>query len=325
MRLVHKALLGLTLVAALWAYNTPLLRSASGRAPLLLAHRGLGQTFPIAGLRGDDDTSKRIYPPEHPYLENTLASMAAAFAAGADLVELDVQRTADERLAVFHDATLDYRTDGHGPVRAHTLAALKTLDVGYGYSADGGATFPFRGHGLGLMPSLEEVLERFPEGAFLIDLKSADAADGDALATVLAALSPERRARLAAYGGDPPIQALKRALPSFRVMSKTTLVKAALEYLAVGWTGYVPEAARGTELHIPLRYAWLFWGWPRLFTRRMAAADTRVVLVAGDGPWSEGFDTPEALAQIPRDFDGVIWTNRIDRIAPRVKPATAPR
>ena len=319
MRLVHKALLGLTLVPALWAYNTPLLRSASGQPPLLLAHRGLAQTFPIAGLRGDEDTSKRIYPPEHPYLENTLASMAAAFDAGADLVELDVQRSADGRLAVFHDATLDYRTDGHGPVRAHTLAALKRLDVGYGYSADGGATFPFRGQGVGLMPSLEEVLERFPERAFLIDLKSADPGDGAALAAVLATLSPEHRARLAAYGSNPAIEALKRELPSFRVMSKATLVTAALAYLAVGWTGYVPAPARGTELHIPLRYAWLFWGWPRLFTRRMAAADTRVVLVAGEGPWSEGFDTLEALAQVPQDFDAVIWTNRIDRIGPRVK------
>ncbi|SCM79097.1 hypothetical protein KL86SPO_20397 [uncultured Sporomusa sp.] len=32
---------------------------------------------------------------EHPYLENTIASMEAAFQAGADIVELDVHITKD--------------------------------------------------------------------------------------------------------------------------------------------------------------------------------------------------------------------------------------
>jgi glycerophosphoryl diester phosphodiesterase len=315
----RRALAGLIAATLLWARNSSWLHGPTARAPLLLAHRGLAQTFPIADMRPSDDTSKRIYPPEHPYLENTLASMSAAFARGADIVELDIQLTADGRLAVFHDATLDFRTDGHGPVRAQPIALLKSLDIGYGYSTDGGKTFPFRGKGLGLMPALDEVFDRFSERAFLIHLKTDQAEGGEALAALLARLPADHLKRLAAYGGDEPIGALARLLPGMRVMSKKTLLSAALTYFAVGWTGYVPAAIRGTELHIPLRFGPLVWGWPHLFVERMASVDTRVVLVSGDGRWSEGFDSIESLKAIPEGFNGVIWTNRIDRIGPALK------
>ena len=111
----------------------------------LLAHRGLAQTYPATGLTATTCTAARIYPPEHAFIENTLPSMRAAFAAGADIVELDVHPTTDGQIAVFHDWTLDCRTDGHGVTRDHSLADLKKLDVGYGYTADGAKTFPLRG------------------------------------------------------------------------------------------------------------------------------------------------------------------------------------
>ncbi|HTV21095.1 MAG TPA: glycerophosphodiester phosphodiesterase family protein [Polyangiaceae bacterium] len=314
------ALVGLVLTAALGAINSSWLCGAPGRRPLLLAHRGLAQTFPIAGLSGDADTSKMIYPPEHPFIENTLASMEAAFAAGADVVELDVQRTADGRFAVFHDATLEFRSDGRGPVRAHTLESLQRLDVGFGYSPDGGKTFPFRGKGVGLMPSFDEVLARFPEREFLIDMKTGDAEDGAALAALLAPLPRAQVERLGAYGSKGAMAALSAALPSFRVMSRSSLMRAALTYVALGWTGYVPAACRDTEFRIPLRFAPLLWGWPHRFVARMDSVNTRVMLVAGDGTWSEGFDTPESLQAIPEGYAGVIWTNRIDRIGPVIAP-----
>jgi glycerophosphoryl diester phosphodiesterase len=65
-----------------------------------------------------------------------------------------------------------------------------------------------------------------------------------------------------------------------------------------------------------LRFAPLFWGWPHRLVERMASVGTRVVLVAGDGRWSEGFDSAATLKAIPVGFAGVIWTNRIDRIGP---------
>ncbi|MEZ4555866.1 MAG: glycerophosphodiester phosphodiesterase family protein [Caldilineaceae bacterium] len=58
---------------------------------------------------------------------------------GADVVEFDVHRTSDDQFAVFHDWTLDCRTDGTGVTRDQTLADLQTLDIGYGYTGDGAA------------------------------------------------------------------------------------------------------------------------------------------------------------------------------------------
>jgi glycerophosphoryl diester phosphodiesterase len=43
------------------------------------------------------------------------------------------------------------------------------------------------------------------------------------------------------------------------------------------------------------------------------------MVVAGDGGWSEGFDTPEDLTRLPDNYNGGIWTNRIDKIAPLIQ------
>jgi glycerophosphoryl diester phosphodiesterase len=145
--------LGVLLVAAgLAVGNSSALWGADDGRPSLLAHRGIAQTFPLDGVQSDTCTATRIHPPEHTYIENTIASMRAAFNAGAEMLEFDVQVTADGQLAVFHDATLQCRTDGTGRVRDHTLAELRRLDLGYGYTADGGATYPLRGKAVGLSP-----------------------------------------------------------------------------------------------------------------------------------------------------------------------------
>jgi glycerophosphoryl diester phosphodiesterase len=115
---------GIVVAGAIWLNNTSLW-SSQRAAPTLLAHRGLAQTYPASGLTATTCTAARIFAPEHSFIENTLPSMRAAFAAGADIVELDVHPTSDGQVAVFHDWTLDCRTDGHGVTREHSLAELK--------------------------------------------------------------------------------------------------------------------------------------------------------------------------------------------------------
>jgi len=286
---------------------------------LFLAHRGLAQTFSMTGITNDTDTSKRIFPPEHQYLENTIASMETAFKLGADIVELDIQMTRDDKFAVFHDATLGYRTNASGAVRDRSMSELKTLDIGYGYSADGGKTFPFRGKGIGAMPDLDDVFRAFPQKHLLLHIKSNNPAEGELLAKVLKGQPLERLDLLRIYGGDKPVKALKEKMPDLRVMSKETLMKALLEYIATGWTGYIPASCRGAWLHIPVKYAPILWGWPYKFMGRMKSVDTKIVLVAGDGKFSEGFDSVEDLKKIPENFSGYIWTNRIDKIVSQVK------
>ncbi|MCP1144619.1 glycerophosphodiester phosphodiesterase family protein [Lysinibacillus endophyticus] len=309
----------LIFVAFIFLNNTSLFTKAPNTEPFLLAHRGLAQTFTMEGITGETCTAERIYEPEHPYLENTTSSMEAAFEAGADVVEFDIQLTKDGDFAVFHDWTLECRTDGTGQVKDYTMDELKTFDIGYGYTADNGKTYPFRGKGEGLMPSIDEVLSHFPEQSFLIHIKSNDPIEGEQLAKYLALFPESRLKQLAVYGGDLPIESLKEIMPNVRVMSKETLKSCLLSYMAVGWTGYVPASCKNTQLHIPEKYTPLMWGYPSKFLKRMEKVDTRVILVAGKGNWSEGFDQEQDLERIPQKYTGGIWTNRIDLIAPAIK------
>lgn len=59
--------------------------------------------------------------------ENSLLAFRHALALPAEQLELDVHLTADNEVVVIHDATLDRTTNGRGPVRAHSLAALRAV------------------------------------------------------------------------------------------------------------------------------------------------------------------------------------------------------
>jgi glycerophosphoryl diester phosphodiesterase len=318
---------GLVLVLALW--NGSFWSSYAGPTTLL-AHRGMGQTYHREGLDNDTCTATRIYPPEHPYLENTLASMQAAFDAGADVVEFDIHPTTDGQFAVFHDWTIDCRTEGKGVTRKQAMSYLKTLDIGYGYTADGGKSFPFRGKGVGQMPTMDEVLAAFPARRFLINVKSNDANEGDLLADRLLQLPAAQRDRLMAYGGNAPIAQLKKRMPTFRAMSRRSLTDCGLTYIAIGWSGAIPDACRDTLVLIPSNTTVLIWGWPNLFLERMARANTPVFV---RGPISSrlrsldagGIDDLDAAAAIGQDFPGGIWTDRIDRVGPYFRRAPARR
>ena len=87
-----------------------LLRAPLPANPQLIAHRG-----------------SSAYAPE-----NTLTAFRHAIEAGADWIEMDVQRTQDDQLVVIHDETVDRTTDGTGRVADLTLAQIRALDAGNG-------------------------------------------------------------------------------------------------------------------------------------------------------------------------------------------------
>jgi glycerophosphoryl diester phosphodiesterase len=64
--------------------------------------------------------------------ENTLAAIVKAAELGADMVEVDLQASADGHLVVLHDPDLSRTTNGSGSVYAHRLATLQQLDAGAG-------------------------------------------------------------------------------------------------------------------------------------------------------------------------------------------------
>jgi glycerophosphoryl diester phosphodiesterase len=122
-------------------------RFFQGQRPLCFAHRGGAALWP----------------------ENTLLAFEGALGLGIEYLEMDLHLSRDGVIVVHHDADLDRTTDGHGPVRDHTLAELKRLDAGYRFNAPDGSS-PYRGQGLRI-PTLEEVLELSSSAHINVEVK----------------------------------------------------------------------------------------------------------------------------------------------------------
>jgi len=306
------------LISFIWINNSSLFITKVN-APLLLAHRGMAQTFDIGDVKWNTNTARIIHTPEHNYIENTIPSMEAAFNNGADIVEFDIRITKDKKLAVFHDYTLEFRTNGTGNVASHTMAELKEIDIGYGYTADCGKTYPFRGKNVGMMPVIDEVFKAFPQKEFLIHIKDGGEEAGKLLTEHLQQMNSKQLNKISFYGDEKAIFFISKKYPEIKVLTLPILKKALIMYELIGWTGYIPKAIRNIQIHIPLNYAKFLWGWPERFLERMTNVNTRVVLVNEYGNFSSGFDNEDDLSKIPKNFSGCIWTNRIDKIAPYFK------
>lgn len=135
----------------------------AGPRPRIFGHRGAAGEFP----------------------ENTLFSFQRALEAGASCLETDVHATRDGHLVLFHDETLERTTNGSGRLKDRTLKEIRGLDAGYRFSADGGATFPFRGAGLRI-PTLEEFFGRFPGVKVTLEIKQAEPAVEEGLLDLVA-------------------------------------------------------------------------------------------------------------------------------------------
>jgi glycerophosphoryl diester phosphodiesterase len=104
--------------------------------PLILAHRGASAHAP----------------------ENTLAAFELALAQNADGIELDVKLSADGKVVVIHDATVDRTTGSHGSVKDLSLEEIRSLNAGSFFSQE------YAGEKI---PTLEEVFETVGKRTFI--------------------------------------------------------------------------------------------------------------------------------------------------------------
>ncbi|HEY0413530.1 MAG TPA: glycerophosphodiester phosphodiesterase family protein [Allosphingosinicella sp.] len=305
----------LSLVNASWLAPRP-----PGRL-IVVANRGIAVPFDHEGLKADDCTATRIRPPgDNPYIENTLPSLYRAVKLGADAVAVQVHPTKDGQMVVFHDWTVDCRTQGHGAVRDLTLAQLKKLDVGYGYTADGGKTFPFRGKGVGGMPTVEEMLREIPGARIVFVFKSRDPRDADALVAAFRRAGVAIDDKYGFTGAPSVVQRMRRLVPGAWAYDPRGGEACLKAYLKTGWTGIVPASCRDTTVIVPLNYRWALWGWPYRFFDRMAKANSRVVIW---GSYRNGglaaLDQPEQYDQVPADFHGWLWVDDFYTMGPSLR------
>ncbi|HWH29595.1 MAG TPA: glycerophosphodiester phosphodiesterase family protein [Mycobacteriales bacterium] len=99
--------------------------------------------------------------------ENTLWAFRYAIAYDVELIEVDVQQTADHRYVAFHDYDVERRTDGRGLVPLMTFEQVRALNAADNDRWRGSAYDPAQ------IPSLEEVLALASEHGVgvMLDLK----------------------------------------------------------------------------------------------------------------------------------------------------------
>jgi len=129
---------------------------------------------------------------EDEFPSNTMYAFHKAMDAGADMLELDVGVTRDNKVVVLHDTSVDRTTNGSGLVKRYTLSQIRKLDGAYWFSggsdayshAKKGSAYKFRGVATGdrkpprgfhaadfRIPTLQDVLDEFPRVPINIEIK----------------------------------------------------------------------------------------------------------------------------------------------------------
>jgi glycerophosphoryl diester phosphodiesterase len=156
----------------------------------------------------------------HP--ENTIPAFEEAIRVGADFIEVDVQTTADGKLVLSHDSTVNRCTDGAGEVRSMTFEQTQRLDAGIKTGAEFAGT---------RIPTFDSVLS-LAHGRIgvYVDLKNATAQ-----AIVDAIQKRDMVERVVIYRGSIPLLKEIQAIdPRLKVMPESRNVdnvKAAIDGL----------------------------------------------------------------------------------------------
>ncbi len=181
---------------------------------------------------------------------DTLYAFKTAMRKGADMIETDVHLTADGRVVVLHDETVDRTTNGSGSVEQMTLAEIKRLDAAYWFIEGEGTVhdagrpasdFTWRGVATGdrrpprrftandfTVPTLDELLEAFPNTLLNIELKPTVAMTGRLEAAVANLLRAHGRTDdvIVASFNDQSVEIFKAIAPEVHTAVPTAQVAA---------------------------------------------------------------------------------------------------
>lgn len=321
------AFLVLTFVNASW-----IVTATPGR-PRLIANGGITQDYKPGG-RSAPCPAREILPPLHAILEDTARAVFTARRMGADYVAIDVVRTADNALALYPDADLGCRTEATGPVTQMTMAGLARLDAGYGYSADGGKTFPLRGKGRGLIPSLDEILAASANGRFIYRFPGNDVAAVPLLVAALQRNGHDARALGEGFVGNAAlVAAVNKALPGAWTIDPAQSHACTDAYRWQGWTSLVPSACQGATMIAGLtdsfpKGAMTLWGWPNRVQQRIEGVGGHVMAVANEGSGDAlgtaslgtGLRHARELPEVPASFHGTVLIDNFWAVGPALRP-----
>ncbi len=144
---------------------------------------------------------------------NTVLAMERSMAAGADVLDVDLRMTSDGVIVARHDRELSTTTDGTGPIDERTWAELSRLDTRAGWR---GAAID---HPVPI-PSLEQILLRFPDVPISLEIKQGDPSMAVELCDVLTRTGSVGRVYLSA-NDDDDVYAAQRQCPEAVVITTT--------------------------------------------------------------------------------------------------------
>ena len=107
------------------------------------------------------------------YPENTMRGFREAMKLDIDGIEMDAHMTADYRIVVCHDPTLDRTTDKTGTICRMTLAQVREADAGIKFGEE------FRGEKIPTMEEFLELMATRPDLKLLLELKDYPEEIGD--------------------------------------------------------------------------------------------------------------------------------------------------
>lgn len=243
----------------------------------LVAYRGGGQVVDYQQLTASGCTANTIVHSDNRHIENTLEALNEADSAGFDVFHINVHLTKDGHFVLFHDWTLDCATNGTGEVNSHTADELAALDAGYGYTFDGGKTYPFRGKGYRI-DNLETVLNKYPHKKFWLNLKNNNDAAFAALHELLTVHYANRLSSIVLITSPKGVTWFENTHPALTVVSVESTKACVMDYLLYGWSGIFPTACSNRPILLPPSKVKYLWGYPETFAARAQQHGSKVYL-----------------------------------------------
>ncbi len=269
----------------------------------IVAYRGgSGNLVDSSKLKETGCTAKSIIKSGASSVENTLQAAASSVSVGADIIHLNVHRTLDDQLIVFHDWTLDCATNKSGPVHKTNYAEIQAADAGFGYTADNAQSFPYRGKGFSIS-RLDEFYSRFPKQKFWLNLKDNDDRSFSVLHAYLSNKTSDDDPKTTVITSRRGINWFKNKNATIDVISVGSVKECGIDYLLLGWAGIVPESCKNTTLLIPPSKAKYFWGYPKRMASRLQSHGTDVYL------WSKNRKVDQQNASLVVEGVGVVTSD----------------
>jgi glycerophosphoryl diester phosphodiesterase len=169
--------------------------------PLVLGHRGYRARFP----------------------ENTLLAFREALAAGAHGIECDIQKTADGRYVVIHDANTGRVAATHRGIASSSLSDLREIDVGSSQR----------------IPLLEEMLAMLPAHAFLdleVKEETLTPSDGEEIARILDSFRDRRNLMVSSFGASLLVPFRKKGFVVGYLVGDETVMRGARAFVRTLFT-----------------------------------------------------------------------------------------